>query len=61
LINASSFEICIDRRRDRLHRRRRRSVRGPDLVSAILIAGPVYPVAFGAIGGVIASVTTSDR
>ncbi|MFO7926724.1 MAG: hypothetical protein ACQET5_07790 [Halobacteriota archaeon] len=32
----------------------------PDLIPAILIAGFVYPVFFGAIGGVIASVTASS-
>lgn len=32
----------------------------PDLIPAILIAGVIYPVVFGAIGGVLASVT-NDR
>lgn len=32
----------------------------PDLVPAVLIAGVIYPVVFGAIGGAIAAVTTSE-
>lgn len=33
----------------------------PDLVPAILIAGVVYPLFFGAIGGAIAAMTASER
>ena len=32
----------------------------PDLVPAVLIAGVIYPVVFGAIGGAIAAVTASE-
>ncbi|MCY4731880.1 hypothetical protein KY092_15070 [Natronomonas gomsonensis] len=32
----------------------------PDLLPAIILAGIVYPVVFGAIGGAIASVTAED-
>ena len=33
----------------------------PDLVPAVLIAGVIYPVVFGAVGGAIAALTASER
>lgn len=33
----------------------------PDLVPAVLVAGVIYPVVFGAVGGVIAALTASER
>lgn len=33
----------------------------PDLLPAVLLAGLVYPLVFGAIGGVVAAVTTDDE
>lgn len=33
----------------------------PDLLPAILLAGVVYPLVFGAIGGVVAAVTTDEE
>ena len=33
----------------------------PDLLPAVLLAGLVYPLVFGAVGGVVAAVTTDDE
>jgi hypothetical protein len=33
----------------------------PELLSAILLAGLLYPAVFGAVGGVVAAATTDDR
>ena len=37
------------------------AVAGPSLVTAILLAGAVYPLVFGALGGVIPAVLSSRR